>query len=351
MLQFDKHFNLTNCIDKEPTNISNPVFFDIETTGLHHKYSYMYIIGILYQANGKWTLRQWFAEKPSDETVILKAFINFIKPTYHLVHYNGNSFDLPYLQSRCKFHNISTKIFDTLESLDLYRYIKPYQKKLGLEKLTQKSIEQFLGLPRKDTFSGKELIEVYKGYLQSGDEKCLQQLLLHNQEDIVNMSSLIALTSYQYFFEGNYDIIDITFDTNNLIINLKLDYLIAQPLIYEDTQYLLSLNEGIAMIKVPLYHGTLKYFYEPYQDYYYLPAEDKAIHKSVATYVDREYRTPATAKNCYQKTTGTFVPQYTTIITPAFRTEKTTSISYFSSDIDIPNIEEWRPYINHLLKT
>ena len=38
---------------------------------------------------------------------------------------------------------------------------------------------------------------------------------------------------------------------------------------------------------------TLKYFYDNYKDYFYLPKEDTAIHKSVATYVDKDFRQKA----------------------------------------------------------
>lgn len=34
----------------------------------------------------------------------------------------------------------------------------------------------------------------------------------------------------------------------------------------------------------------MRHFYSDYKNYYYLPKEDMAIHKSVAAYVDHEYR-------------------------------------------------------------
>ncbi|MGN1205819.1 MAG: hypothetical protein ACI4SQ_02395, partial [Eubacterium sp.] len=44
-----------------------------------------------------------------------------------------------------------------------------------------------------------------------------------------------------------------------------------------------------------------------YQNYYYLPTEDTAIHKSVGIYVEKEFREPAKASNCYLKKKGEFV--------------------------------------------
>ena len=51
----------------------------------------------------------------------------------------------------------------------------------------------------------------------------------------------------------------------------------------------------------------MRHFYSDYKNYYYLPKEDMAIHKSVAAYVDHEYREKCKAYNCYVRKTGTFI--------------------------------------------
>lgn len=56
------------------------------------------------------------------------------------------------------------------------------------------------------------------------------------------------------------------------------------------------------------FSGTLKYFFQDYKNYYYLPAEDQAIHKSVAAYMDKKNRWPAKASTCYIKKSGNFLP-------------------------------------------
>ena len=55
------------------------------------------------------------------------------------------------------------------------------------------------------------------------------------------------------------------------------------------------------------------------RDSYYLPLEDQAVHKSVGAFVDPEHRQKAKAANCYQRRTGTFLPQQKEFFTPAFR--------------------------------
>ena len=84
-----------------------------------------------------------------------------------------------------------------------------------------------------------------------------------------------------------------------------------------------------ATINAPIYTEELKFFFDNYRDYYYLPAEDMAIHKSVATYVDKDFRKKATADNCYTKKDAIFVPQYETLITPFFKESSKDKLTYF----------------------
>ena len=80
-------------------------------------------------------------------------------------------------------------------------------------------------------------------------------------------------------------------------------------------------DKHLLNIAVQLFNGELKYFFADYKNYYYLPAEDYAIHKSVGEYVDRKARKQATARTCYQKRSGVFVPQYEPVIAPVFYTD------------------------------
>lgn len=61
-------------------------------------------------------------------------------------------------------------------------------------------------------------------------------------------------------------------------------------------------------IEVPLWEGTLYHFFADYKNYYYLPKEDMAVHKSVGCFVEPAYRQKATAANCYIKKDGRFLP-------------------------------------------
>ena len=50
------------------------LFFDIETTGLDHRRSHLYLLGMIFQENGSWKLVQLFAEKPAEKLKSWKLF-------------------------------------------------------------------------------------------------------------------------------------------------------------------------------------------------------------------------------------------------------------------------------------
>ena len=96
--------------------------------------------------------------------------------------------------------------------------------------------------------------------------------------------------------------------------------------------------------------GTRKYFFPNYKDYYYLPLEDQAIHKSVGTYVDKEHREKAKASNCYKKKEGIFLPQFSTVFTPSFRREYKDEVQWFEADENlIRDKEKMATYMVHLM--
>ncbi len=81
-------------------------------------------------------------------------------------------------------------------------------------------------------------------------------------------------------------------------------------------------GEGFRILcRIPLIEGEMKHFYPNYKDYYYLPYEDTAVHKSVGVYVAKSARQRATAKTCYTKMSGLFLPQSPPLGQPVFQKE------------------------------
>ena len=161
------------------------LFIDIETTGLYAKSSSLYLIGCVYyhldEANSCWHSIQWFATNYEDEENILRSFADFAKSYHYLIHFNGNQFDIPYLERKFEQYHIDFNIRN-FEGIDIYKRVALCKHFLQLPNCKQTSIEKFLRLNREDKYNGGELIQVYKDYLINHSEKQEKLLLLHNKD-------------------------------------------------------------------------------------------------------------------------------------------------------------------------
>lgn len=319
--------------------LSELLFFDIETTGFSGDTSSLYLIGCACYKDNHWQLFQWFADTREAEPELLHAFFSFLKDFSILVHFNGDGFDIPYLLKRCCHYGLAYD-FSGVTSLDIYRKIKPYKGLLGLESLKQKSIERFLGIFRTDPYSGGQLIKVYQDYLTTGEDFLYNMLILHNKEDLEGMPLILPVLNYCDMMEGRFSFASQSSRTVRDIFGVPETYLdlayespysVPAPWSASDGMFTLSCDGSHLVCSVPLTEGELKYFYPDYKDYYYLPEEDTAIHKSLGEFVDRSSRKRATAATCYTKSSGLFLPQPRLIWTPVFKKaykEKQTYVEY-----------------------
>ena len=103
-------------------------------------------------------------------------------------------------------------------------------------------------------------------------------------------------------------------------------------------------------IKVPIYDEELKYFYSNYKDYYYLPTEDLAMHKAVASYVDKEHRVQATASTCYTRKYSSYLPQWDVLVEPFFKREYKSKELFFELTDEIKKDRRlFSAYASHIL--
>ncbi len=334
----------------------NVLFFDIETTGFSPDVSSLYLIGCLYFKEDKWNLVQWFADDYISEKSILIEFFEFLRSFKVIVHYNGTGFDIPYLLKKCKKYNLSFN-FNEIESFDLYKKITFLKPILKLKNLKQKTVEEFLGILREDPFDGGELISVYCDYMKNkifskSYKEQLEALLLHNKEDLFGLFACSNMLRYQDFFNGAFQVVETKIYEDHFHIRLLLEHSLPNNLTFRQESYSLTVIEDIVDIELLIVQDTLKYFYKNYQDYYYLPQEDTAIHKSVATYVDKAFREKAKLSTCYTRKEGLFLPQYEDKITPAFQRDYKSKPYFFElTESFISDSSSVKSYLVDLFQT
>ena len=335
------------------------IFFDIETTGFSPSASSLYMIGCASRKDTQICMDQFFAEKTEEEAEILTAFFQLLSQYTTIITFNGVGFDIPYLKAKADRYHIPEH-FQNFNYLDIFKSVSSIKFLLKLENYKQKTIESFLGLPREDEKTGGELIDVYFTHVKHPTEETLHLLRIHNYEDVLHMIDLLSILSYTKVFDGQYTILSHRIDHYHAydgsegeewIVTMQNNYPVPRQLSCKQDDFYLMIEKDRTSLRVPVYEGELHYFYSNYRDYYYLKKEDMAIHKSVASFVDKEYRENAKASNCYTRKSGKFLPQYNSIMQPEFRKEYKDKISYFeiTDDFCASDIMLHR-YIDHILK-
>ncbi len=342
-------------------NISNHftsdrnLFLDIETTGFSHYKNQLFLIGCGYIEHNQLKLIQWFAENEEDEYAILYKFIQFSKNYDQLIHYNGDTFDIPFLKNKANRYNC---IMEEHSSYDIYKKIRPHKSIIGLTNCQLKTIEKFLNLYREDSYSGKEIAENYKDYLETKNKELVEPILIHNQEDIAGLISILPILDYSKFCEqlssNTLDYSINTIDFTHELIHIKLDLKDKSPLNQMMTKdsYAIHINENEIHVTITLFSGELKHYFKNYKDYYYIISEDQAFHKSVAQFVDSKNRQKAKAQTCYIKRRGQFLPLPQTLKTkePLFMNQYHGSAQYVKIDETLMNNMDFvKSYVDHVL--
>ncbi len=317
MKTITKEFSCPYLSDLEALGpVESILFFDIETTGLSSAKDQVYLIGCACVRDGRLLLKQWFADSPAAEAELLVHFYLFASRFSLLVHFNGDAFDLPFLRERAaRFSTPLPRAFP--KSLDLYKRLRPLKKLLCLPDCRQKTLEAVLCTDRKDVYDGGQLIRFYGEYLRTGKEEPLHALLLHNEEDVRGLSALPRLLAYGRFLEGPLAFLSARLREyrepdgsvqKEAILSFKGNQSLPAPCSFGAGGVRVLLREDTLTLRLPLREGTLLYFFKNPADYYYLPEEGRAIHKSVAAYVDKAHKKKATAATCFQPREGIFFP-------------------------------------------
>lgn len=302
-------------------------FFDIETTGLSADISSVYLVGCCQINKNRLEITQWFADDYTSEFTILSCLTEYLKDFQTIVHYNGTGFDLPYIEKKCTFYGLESP-FSHLQSLDFYKHLRSLKSIFPFENLKLTTVESFLRIPRSDRFTGRDCIQLYSDFMQmkylqenekrDSDRYCL---LLHNFEDIIGTFLCSQLLLYLMpFYEKHLPEQTKIYD-NSIQIRIQLPGLTPASFSSYVGDLPFTFRNHTFELELPLLKGELYYFYKDYKNYYYLPFEDKALHKSVAAFADPQYRQKATSKNCYIRHSGSFIPA------PAFKKTDTECLS------------------------
>ena len=117
--------------------------------------------------------------------------------------------------------------------------------------------------------------------------------------------NLIPVFSYNDLFYGKIQNCHVdASDPDGFTIHFELPYAILKPLHYQDESIKLSVRDTTGCLHFsPDEANQIKHYFQNPKDYYYLPVEDRAVHKSLAAFVPKEYKKKANYHTCYEKIT------------------------------------------------
>ena len=169
---------------------SSVVYLDTETTGLAGGTgTCAFLIGIGAADGSGFRVMQFFLRDLTEEKAVLAALAEALEPYELLVTYNGKTFDVPLLETRCTLARMKSP-FSRMVHLDL---LHPARRlwKLRLESCQLKNLErELLGIERNGDVPGSEIPQIYFDYLRTRNAGGLQPVFFHNALDIVTLAGL-----------------------------------------------------------------------------------------------------------------------------------------------------------------
>ena len=104
----------------------------------------------------------------------------------------------------------------------------------------------------------KKLIKIYQDYLENGEIKNKESLLLHNHEDLIGLHKIYSLMSYPALLDKEFTLSSHFIENDHFVAHLNLDIQIPVSCNYKKSGISLTLDHSNAILTCPLENGHLK---------------------------------------------------------------------------------------------
>ena len=167
------------------------LYLDTETTGLAGAGTVAFEVGLGWLAEDGFHVRQLVMRDYPEERFLLEEVVRIAEKFDVVCSFNGKTFDLPLLRNRFIMNRIRTDCLDK-PHIDLLHIARRVWK-LRLQRCNLTNLEEaLLGIPRVDDLPGAQVPERFFSYLKTGDFHLLDDVLEHNEQDIVSLQNLLC---------------------------------------------------------------------------------------------------------------------------------------------------------------
>ena len=235
-------------------------------------------------------LISWISEQESDEYEMLTALSDALDSIRRIITFNGNAFDLPHLHQKYKAFDLMDPL-QGKQYLDLMLRLKPISRFLALPSGKLADFAGFLHLAQPDA-SDEASFRFHPGAEDKHETS--------TPNDALYTLECMSLLHYADFLDQGARIREVTTDEERVIFRLHYPDGFPVGFSVHDSGFHLRFSEdGTVLLSSRICNGSIRYYHTDVKNYWYLPLEGYAIHKSAAQYVDKSRREKAVRENCY----------------------------------------------------
>lgn len=248
---------ITKKIRYEAKNLNkNQIVLDIETTGLSALYDKLVVLGLVSYIGDTSYIIQYFAEDDSEEEKLLHFFIEKAKDK-EIITYNGDSFDLPFLNTRLLSHNLQANII--FDSIDIYKIIRSKRHLIDFDSMKLMDIEKLIDIDRNDPSRYKTISKLTEDITFRHKP---EPILIHNQNDLMSTEKLI---NFEDIIKESLSISykDYTFSLIDAHINndvAKIELEVSKDLMdsyFTSPSYQLQIKENRLTLYITVVYGKI----------------------------------------------------------------------------------------------
>ena len=166
----------------------NFLFMDIETLGL--KGVPLILIGVARFESKQILVDQYLLRNLEEESAALDAFVSHVDEDTVFVSFNGQTFDVPYIKDRLRYHGLKGNI--QRYHLDLLHFSRRTWKS-KLPNCQLQTLEKYLfDFEREDDVPSSMVPSFYKTYNETGNIGPLIPIVEHNREDVITLARILS---------------------------------------------------------------------------------------------------------------------------------------------------------------
>jgi len=187
----DRIYKLETALD----DFSRIAFIDTETIGLAGGSGTLaFLVGIGWWDRGTETfvLEQVLLRDFDGEPFLIDWLEERLQSMTHLCTYNGKSFDVPLLKSRCVMNGVRSKALD-YPHIDLLHFSRRLWKGV-LPKVSLTSVEEnILELKRSLDLPSGEIPEVWNTFSRKESHEKMPEVIAHHAQDILSLARILQV--------------------------------------------------------------------------------------------------------------------------------------------------------------